>query len=172
LLLREEGSERLYCSFCSYAGKPNFPQMLEENGGDDETRTRDLCRDRVAWLGFTTTYKTAGAAKLRGVAQDISCCGLGCGLVRSAQAQEQRHLGFPEPRFWMVSGLPTVAPESCWARTARAKFKRARKWMACSRGLIDSATLGSFGQRQLWEVTKSVFQPSKILIVRKRKDDL
>jgi hypothetical protein len=31
--------------FCSYAGKPNFPQMLEKNGGDDETRTRDLCRD-------------------------------------------------------------------------------------------------------------------------------
>jgi hypothetical protein len=31
--------------FCSYAGKPNFPQMLQKNGGDDETRTRDLCRD-------------------------------------------------------------------------------------------------------------------------------
>jgi hypothetical protein len=25
-----------------------FPQVLEKNGGDDETRTRDLCRDRVA----------------------------------------------------------------------------------------------------------------------------
>jgi hypothetical protein len=23
-------------------------QVLEKNGGDDETRTRDLCRDRVA----------------------------------------------------------------------------------------------------------------------------
>jgi hypothetical protein len=28
---------------------------LEENGGDDETRTRDLCRDRTAGLGITTT---------------------------------------------------------------------------------------------------------------------
>src|SRR6267142_732058 len=80
---------------------------------------------------------------------------------------------FPEPRFTIVSRLPPIHPESCWARTTvRAKFKSARKCMACSRGLTDSATLGSFGQRQLWEVTKSVFQPSKILIVRKRKGDL
>ena len=35
--------------FCSYAGKPNFPQVYEKNGGDDETRTRDLCRDRAAF---------------------------------------------------------------------------------------------------------------------------
>jgi hypothetical protein len=35
------------------------------NGGDDETRTRDLCRDSIAWIGFTTTYKTAGTAKVR-----------------------------------------------------------------------------------------------------------
>jgi len=27
-------------------------------GGDDETRARDLCRDSLASLGFTTTYKT------------------------------------------------------------------------------------------------------------------
>jgi hypothetical protein len=32
-----------------------IPRMEEKNGGDDETRTRDLCRDSVAWLGFTTT---------------------------------------------------------------------------------------------------------------------
>ena len=38
--------------------------MFEENGGDDETRTRDLCRDSVAWIGFTTTYNTAGTAKV------------------------------------------------------------------------------------------------------------
>jgi hypothetical protein len=30
---------------------------------DDETRTRDLCRDRETVLGFTTTYKYAGTAK-------------------------------------------------------------------------------------------------------------
>jgi hypothetical protein len=39
----------LIVPFCSYAGKPNFPQMLQKNGGDDETRTRDLCRDRAAF---------------------------------------------------------------------------------------------------------------------------
>ena len=35
----------LIVPFCFHAGKPNFPQTLEKNGGDDETRTRDLCRD-------------------------------------------------------------------------------------------------------------------------------
>jgi len=35
------------------------------NGGDDETRTRDLCRDSGPLKGFTTTYKTAGTAKGR-----------------------------------------------------------------------------------------------------------
>ena len=38
----------LIVPFCSHAGKPNFPQVLEKNGGDDETRTRDLCRDSAA----------------------------------------------------------------------------------------------------------------------------
>jgi hypothetical protein len=31
---------------------------------DDGTRTRGLCRDSVAWIGFTTTYKDAGTAKI------------------------------------------------------------------------------------------------------------
>jgi hypothetical protein len=35
------------------------------NGGDDETRTRDLCRDSGPVIGFTTTYKYAGTAKVR-----------------------------------------------------------------------------------------------------------
>ncbi len=35
--------------FCSCTRRPRFPQMLEKNGGDDETRTRDLCRDRAAF---------------------------------------------------------------------------------------------------------------------------
>src|SRR6185437_8124236 len=34
------------------------------DGGDDETRTRDLCRDSLAGIGFTTTYKNAGTAKI------------------------------------------------------------------------------------------------------------
>jgi hypothetical protein len=46
--------------FCSHAGKPNFPQVFEKNGGDDGTRTRGLCRDSAAGIGFTTTYKTRG----------------------------------------------------------------------------------------------------------------
>jgi hypothetical protein len=32
-------------------------QLTEKNGGDDGTRTRGLCRDSPAFLGFTTTYK-------------------------------------------------------------------------------------------------------------------
>ena len=43
----------LIVPFCSHAGEPTSSQVLEKNGGDDETRTRDLCRDSVAWLGFT-----------------------------------------------------------------------------------------------------------------------
>jgi len=31
------------------------PQVIEGNGGDDGTRTRGLCRDRAAGLGFTMT---------------------------------------------------------------------------------------------------------------------
>jgi len=40
------------------------------------------CCDRVAWLGFTTTYKTAGTAKLRGSHIRRRFCGLGCGLEK------------------------------------------------------------------------------------------
>jgi len=38
--------------------------MFGKNGGDDETRTRDLCRDSLAGIGFTATYKNAGTAKI------------------------------------------------------------------------------------------------------------
>ena len=55
----------LIVPFCSHAGRPNFPQVLEKNGGDDETRTRDLCRDSGPLIGFATTYKTAGTSKGR-----------------------------------------------------------------------------------------------------------
>jgi hypothetical protein len=30
-------------------GLSPFGQLVEKNGGDDETRTRDLCRDRAAF---------------------------------------------------------------------------------------------------------------------------
>ena len=39
--------------YWTMAGIVNSFQVLERNGGDDETRTRDLCRDRVA---TTSTY--------------------------------------------------------------------------------------------------------------------
>jgi hypothetical protein len=42
--------------------RPNL-QIVDEYGGDDETRTRDLCRDSGPMIGFTTTYKAAGTAK-------------------------------------------------------------------------------------------------------------
>ena len=47
--------------------------------GDDETRTRDLCRDSGPVIGFTT-YKIArtakGPPKLFKIAQDTALCGL------------------------------------------------------------------------------------------------
>ena len=45
--------------------RSNSGKSLKRNGGDDETRTRDLCRDSGPLRGFTTTYKTAGTAKGR-----------------------------------------------------------------------------------------------------------
>ena len=33
----------------SQPGAMPFPQVIEKNGGDDGTRTRDLCRDRAAF---------------------------------------------------------------------------------------------------------------------------
>jgi len=40
-------------------------QAIRMNGGVDGTRTRGLCRDRVTWFVFSTTYKTAETAKVR-----------------------------------------------------------------------------------------------------------
>jgi len=45
--------------------QPIAPNCIGMNGGDDETRTRDLRRDSGPLKGFTTTYKTAGTAKGR-----------------------------------------------------------------------------------------------------------
>jgi len=52
-----------HCGFPMYCGKAG--KSFEKAGGDDGTRTRGLCRDRVTVLGFTTTYKDAGTAKVR-----------------------------------------------------------------------------------------------------------
>jgi hypothetical protein len=45
-----------------------FSQTSEKNGGDDGTRTRGLCRDRLAVFVFSATYILSGAAKsLQGI---------------------------------------------------------------------------------------------------------
>ena len=61
-----------------FAPNENAPKW-QKNGGDDETRTRDLGRDSLAWIGFTT-YENAGTANAKQVAQNHANCGLGCGL--------------------------------------------------------------------------------------------
>ena len=64
----------LIVTFCSYTGKANSLYALEKNGGDDETRTRDLCRDRLDGFGFSVTYILAGAAKsLKGTVGTVRC---------------------------------------------------------------------------------------------------
>jgi hypothetical protein len=55
-------------SFCGLScglkvSLPIIPNWFGMSGGDDGTRTRDLCRDSGPLRGFTTTYKTAGTAK-------------------------------------------------------------------------------------------------------------
>jgi hypothetical protein len=44
-------------------GAQRSGMLLEKNGGDDGTRTRGLCRDRLDGVGFSATYILAGAAK-------------------------------------------------------------------------------------------------------------
>jgi hypothetical protein len=54
----------LIAPFCSHAEKPNFPQVLEKNGGDDETRTRDLCPDRLGIGVLSATYILSGGCQV------------------------------------------------------------------------------------------------------------
>jgi hypothetical protein len=54
--------------------------VVEEYGRPVGTRTPDLYRVKVPRIGFTTTYKTAGTAKVRGSRTRHIFCGLGCGL--------------------------------------------------------------------------------------------
>jgi len=63
-----------------------------------------LCRDRVAWLGFTTTYKTAGTAKLRGSRTRHRVLWVGLWVGKSPGTLGLPHLRFPEPRFWTATG--------------------------------------------------------------------
>jgi len=55
-------------------------EVIENNGRPVGTRTPDLYRVKVARIGITITYKTAGTAKVRGSHIRHTFCGLGCGL--------------------------------------------------------------------------------------------
>ena len=85
-----------------FAPNENAPKW-QKNGGDDETRTRDLGRDSLAWIGFTT-YENAGTANAKQVAQNHANCGLGCGLERFHNSETTPH-SFPRTSFWIVSEL-------------------------------------------------------------------
>ncbi len=53
---------------------------LWNDGRPVGTRTPDLYRVDLSFIGFATTYKTAGTAKVRGSHIRPTFCGLGCGL--------------------------------------------------------------------------------------------
>ena len=42
----------------------NSSQVLERYGGDDETRTRDLCRDSLGMHGLSATYVLNGGCQV------------------------------------------------------------------------------------------------------------
>ncbi len=50
---------------------------FRKNGGDDETRTRDLCRDSETPLGFTGTYKLRRPPKSLQNLPNFESCGSG-----------------------------------------------------------------------------------------------
>jgi hypothetical protein len=59
------------------------------------------------WLGFTTTYKTAGTAKLRGSRTSLANCGLGCGLDKVDWTSQP---SFPGTRFLGRVGIRNRTP--------------------------------------------------------------
>ncbi len=47
---------------CLSLRSPYASKSFRMYGGDDGARTRDLCRDSLPVLGFSTTYKPVGNA--------------------------------------------------------------------------------------------------------------
>jgi len=85
-----------------------FSQVIEKNGGDDETRTRDLCRDSAAWIGFTTTYNNAGTAKLPVSRTRLHELWVGLWVGKSCRWPRARRTGNPLPNGLVSSCTPPV----------------------------------------------------------------
>jgi len=67
--------------------------------------------------------------------------------------------------------LPVEIVQFKSSRNQSSSFQPLPQWIASSRELADSAALESLANDNSG-VTKSAFEPSKIVIVRKRKGDL
>ena len=91
------------------------------NGGDDETRTRDLCRDSAAWMGFTTTYNNAGTAQT--TRKPHKNCGLGCGLENRVAG-----LGHAEPEIHCLTVWFPLArrPSICYILNHMVQYNETR----------------------------------------------
>jgi hypothetical protein len=76
-------------------GDFEIPLWIEKNGEREETRTPDVYRVNLAPIGFTTTYKAAGTAKVRG--SRIRHCLLWVGLW--VGLGQRRRLSFSLPEF-------------------------------------------------------------------------
>jgi hypothetical protein len=83
-------------------------------------KSQHPARFRVAWLGFTTTYKTAGTAKLRGSHIRRRFCGLGCGLEKSTNSETTPHFIFQN--LFMDNFRVVTHPLSIEAGTSRVRF--------------------------------------------------
>ena len=79
LWVAEKGAKgRETCPFCALDGFNEIRlTALKRNGGDDETRTRDLCRDSETALGFTGTYKLRRPPKSLQNVPNFESCGSG-----------------------------------------------------------------------------------------------
>ena len=83
-------------------------KCLMRNAGDDETRTRDLCRDSAAWIGFTTTYNNAGTAKLPVSRTRLHELWVGLWVGKSCRWPRARRTGNPLPNGLVSSCTPPV----------------------------------------------------------------
>src|ERR1700704_1359886 len=61
------------------------------DAGPGWTCTTDLALISLAWLGFTTTYKTAGTAKIRGSHTRHRLLWVGLWVGKSAETPKQPH---------------------------------------------------------------------------------